>query len=332
MSDMTTTTEMTTTHMDHPNAWSTADIRSKDDLALPLQEEHLRAIEELLEKTRHLDPQAVTREDFDHPVLNSYLADAWDRVMHKEGIVIIQGITRERFAPEDFERIFWGFGLHWGIPAVQSPRGERLGHVRHVPVGPDNPVNRAYRGKHELTMHTDTQELVALMSVQKAKSGGYSSFVSALTIHNEIVANRPDLLPALYEGYYFATNEAQLTDQPITPYKVPVFCAVDGVVSCVWKVPFIYRAGKMNGGLPPKLEEGLEYFQALSNREDLKLHFLLEPGEIAFWNNYTVLHSRTAYEDFDEPEKKRLLLRLWLDVPNGRPVIPVYHRDLVAGT
>ena len=41
------------------------------------------------------------------------------------------------------------------------------------------------------------------------------------------------------------------------------------------------------------------------------------------WHNYTNLHSRTAFED--DPHHKRLLLRLWLNVPEGRPVDPAFR-------
>jgi hypothetical protein len=38
------------------------------------------------------------------------------------------------------------------------------------------------------------------------------------------------------------------------------------------------------------------------------------------WHNWTNLHSRTAFED--DPASRRLLLRLWLTVPGGRPADP----------
>lgn len=323
-------TEIYSTQIEHPGVWNAKDS-NKESFRRTLTEKELKAFDEVLAKTRNMRPQAVTREQFVHPDLSPLLSELFETIMHGRALVLVSGITHDRYSKEDFERIYWGIGTHLGIAAVQNPKGDRLGHVCFVPVGPDNPVNRAYLGNHELVMHTDTQELVGLMCVQKAKSGGWSSFVSALSLHNEFVAERPDLLPPLYEGFYFATHEASLTDRPVTPYKIPVFCNVDNHVSCVWKPPFLKRAGDLKGGLPKALEDAMAYMTELAERPDLKLTFMLEPGEMALWNNYTVLHSRTSYEDYDDPKRKRHLLRLWLDVPNGRPVIPVYHRDLVAG-
>ncbi|QCI96153.1 TauD/TfdA family dioxygenase (plasmid) [Novosphingobium sp. EMRT-2] len=38
--------------------------------------------------------------------------------------------------------------------------------------------------------------------------------------------------------------------------------------------------------------------------------FRLSPGDVVLWHNWSWLHGRTAFED--DPEQRRLLLRLWL--------------------
>lgn len=318
--------------IDHPSAWTASSFAGKSDLTLRLGDRRLDAIDRLLRETRHLRPQQVTRAQFSDPALTPFLAEVFDIIMNGRGIVVVAGVTHERYSEEEFERIFWGFGTHFGHAVVQSPDGDRLGHVRFTPVGPDNPAQRAYRGNDELVMHVDSQELVGLMCVQKAKAGGASNFVSSIAVHNELLARHADLLPPLYEGYFLATNEAMHTDNPLTDFKVPVFCYVDGRVSCALKGTGIRRAGKLSGGLPGRLEEAMDAMQAITSREDMRLNFTLDAGEMALWNNFTVLHARTAFEDYDEPARKRHLLRLWLDIENGRPVIPVYRRDLVAGS
>lgn len=317
--------------LNNEGAWKKSDVVSKDKAALYLKPEHLAAIDELLAKTRHLKPQEVTREQFDHPVLNVLLKDIYEEIMNRRGFIIIKGITPEKYSEEEFERIYWGFGTHWGTAVVQSPRGDRLGHVRYVEPTPEQ-ATRAYTSASELYPHADSQEIVGLMCIQKAKTGGLSSLVSSLSVHNEIVKNRPDLLEPLYEGYQFTTREALQRGQKLTPYKVPIYSYLDNLLSCYYNRAYIYRAEEFTGPLPPKLREAMEYMNGLIEREDLVLDFMLEPGEMAIWHNFTVLHSRTAFEDHDDPKLKRHLLRLWLDVPNGRPMIPVYYRDLVAGT
>jgi hypothetical protein len=56
-----------------------------------------------------------------------------------------------------------------------------------------------------------------------------------------------------------------------------------------------------------------------------RLDMDFRPGDIQFLNNRVVLHSRTDFVDHEEPDRKRLLLRLWLRTP-GYPVLPDYFR------
>jgi hypothetical protein len=312
-------------YIDHPSAWTNRSIGGKAGLMCRLTAQHLDALDEVLARTRHVNPQEITRADFDHPRLNPLLAELFDLIQNGRGAVVITGVTRERYSEEDFERIYWGFGTHWGTAVIQSAFGDRLGRVRFTPVSPDNPTNRAYRSNEELTPHTDSNEIVGLMAVQKAKSGGYSQLTSSLAIHNEILRNRPDLLDPLYEGFNYASREASTTAQPVTPYKIPVFCYLDGKVSCHYVGEFIrVAAQKMGVVLPPGLSEALDYFDQVATRDDIRAHFMLEPGEMMIVNNFTVLHARTNFED--SSEQKRHLLRLWIDVQEGREVIPEYHR------
>jgi hypothetical protein len=312
--------------VDHPSAWKKPAVDEKSSVTVTLARAHLEAIDALLERTRSLAPQAVTRADFDHAVLNDLLAGIFEIVQHGRGIVLVNGLSPERYDATDLERIYWGFGTHWGDAVTQSARGDRLGHVTFTPVGPDNPTWRAYRDSGELNTHTDSNEIVGLLCLQSAKAGGSSSFVSSLAVHNEIVAARPDLLAALYEGWFYATTDASLAKDSLTAFKVPVYCCVGETVSCNYNRGFIDFAAELQGGLPDATREALDYFESVCERPDLRLTFLLEPGEMVIWNNFTVLHARTRFEDHDDPQRKRHLLRLWLNVPNGRPVAAAYRK------
>ena len=311
-------TPIHTQRVDHPAAWTRATVPGKEALQLDLAAGELDAIDLLLERTRDVAPQAVTRREFDHPLVNALLAKVREIIMHGRGVVVIRGVTPQRYSEEQFQRIYWGFGTHLGVAAVQSAIGDRLGYVQN---NPGDKVKRGYRSLQELHMHTDSYEVVGLMSVRKAKSGGQSGLVSSLAIHNEILALRPDLLPALYRGYPLASDEARFSSKAVTDDPVPVFGSVDGVLSCCYEPSHIRNAAAARGvALPADLAEALEYFDAVAWRDDLALRFLLEPGEIMLWHNWTNLHSRTSFED--DPAHPRLLLRLWLSVPGGRPVDP----------
>ena len=70
--------------------------------------------------------------------------------------------------------------------------------------------------------------------------------------------------------------------------------------------------------------EALEMFDRLAEDTKLRLDMALQPGDMQFAHNHTILHDRTAFEDWPEPERKRHLLRLWLAAPGARPLPPVY--------
>ena len=299
-----------------PNAWTNRSIGGKAGLTHRLTAAQLGAFDALLAKTRHLKPQDVTRDDFDHPEVAALARWLDETIRHGRGAVLLSGLTRDTHSEEDMERIYWGIGTHLGEAATQSMLGDRLGHVRHVK---DDPVVRGYRSNEELTPHTDSYRMVGLLCLQRAETGGLSRIVSSMAIHNEILATRPDLLEALYEGYYYAIIEARFSGQPVTDFKIPVFCCIDDIVSCGYSRQFIDRAADLRKEpLPAKLREALDYFDILAERDDLSIHYMLEPGEILLWHNFQMLHARDAYQD--SPAHTRHLLRPWLNIENDRPI------------
>jgi len=299
-----------------PSAWTNHTAGGKAGLTQALTAAQLAAFDAMIAQTRHLKPQAATVRDCDHPEIRALAASLNQTIRHGRGAVLLSGLTRDTHSEEDMERIYWAIGVNLGEPAVQSMLGDRLGHVMHVK---DDPVARGYRSNEELGPHTDSYRIVGLMCLQRAETGGMSRMVSSLAIHNEILAARPDLLEPLYEGYYFAIAEAQFSDKPVTEFKIPVFCCIDGLVSCGYVRPFMERAAELRGeALPPRLIEALDYFDEVAERDDMRAEFMLEPGEMLLWHNFQMLHARRAY--CDSPTHTRHLLRLWLKIDNDRPI------------
>ncbi len=302
------------------SAWKGSAIGGKAGLVSTFTPAHLAAVHDLLETTRHLPIDAVTREMFDAPGLNEFLAGVADEMAHGRGAVILHGLSREAYSDEELTRIFWGIGTHLGVAAPQNNKGDRIDHVRDM--ANDNPLGRRQYGTEELIFHTDgiTGQNLGLLCLQTSKSGGLSLLASGLAIHNEFVRHHPDLLELLYEGYPYHRKGKQRPDMPlISPYPVPVFSCIDGTVSVQYIRDYMLKAGEMLGGMPPKFRAALDQFDAYANDPDMNVSFTLEPGEIELVNNRAVLHSRTQFEDYPEPERKRHLVRLWMDVPNGRP-------------
>ena len=186
---------------------------------------------------------------------------------------------------------------------------------------------RAYRNSRELTMHTDRCDVIGMLCVTKAMRGGVSAYASAHTVYNEILATRPDLLDPLFAGLRYHRRGEQLPGEPaITPEPVPILSEQDGELSVVFLRAYMEMAATELGTPLSDVEiAALDYFAEVAARPDVKLEFTMQPGEAIFFNNCTMLHNRTAFEDDPDPARKRHLLRLWLMLDGGRPLVPAVH-------
>lgn len=302
--------------VEDPAVWTSAAIGGKSGLIHAVSTTQLEGLATVLERCRNLALERITRNDFDHPAVNELMAPVRHALLEGRGAAIISGVDLGRFSTEEFSRICWGLGTHLGVAAPQSYRRDRLGYVQKEE---ENPTARGYLMDVELRSHTDFHEVLCLACVRRAASGGESGLASALAVHNAILDTRPELLPALYEGFYSEWAGAQ----PISSQKMPIFCRVNDKVSCYYHPLALINASKALGiPLPEPLAEGMKVFSAAADGPQLQAQFMLEPGEILFWHNFLLLHSRRAFQD--SASQKRLLLRLWLNVPHGRPMHPTF--------
>lgn len=312
----------------HPGAWKAADFKDLRSITFELRERHLRALDRALCAARATGraTETLTREDFPLGDIAADLDTIRRRVQHERGIVLLRGLPVTRYSREDMCRMFWGLGTHFGHAVSQSLMGDRLGHVTNV--SGDNPAERGYRSRRELDMHTDSDDILMMLCLQNARSGGQSRFVSALTVYNEMLATYPRLLPTLMRGFRYHWRGEQADGQePITRYRVPVFSHCNGMMSCVFLRAFIDMAAQDLGEpLSQREKAALDVFEQLCERSDLKLALDLAPGDAYLINNYTTLHSRTAFEDYDAAQDRRYLLRLWLRAIDGRPVVDAVRR------
>ncbi len=268
------------------------------------------------------DAEQITRADFPLNTIEDDIRRWREQVMFQSGIIIFRGFPLESYSREEMGMIHFGLGTHFGNAMSQSVMGDRLGHV--VNVGGKDPKERAYRNSTELDMHTDACDIVAMMCLQKAKTGGYSGYVSALSIYNEILRRAPELMPVLMEGFhYHRFGEEAPGQSPVTEEKIPVFSFRDDYLSINYLRSYIEMAAEeMKTPLSPQQLAALDLVDEIALGDEFALKFVTEPGEAVFFNNLTVLHNRSAFEDFDVPAQKRHLMRLWLVAHEPRrPVI-----------
>jgi Taurine catabolism dioxygenase TauD, TfdA family len=310
-----------------PMTWHGSDLR-KENIAFDFSRAQAAALEDVLLRVRTagLEVADIKPEHCRHPALDDTLCHVFNEIQNGRGIVILRGIPVTDHSVDDVGTMFWAIGTHFGPGVSQSARGDVLGLVQDETLRGAEESARGYTSRRELSLHVDLGQIVGLMCVRQAKAGGFSQYASGLAIYNEILATRPDVLPVLCCGFrYHRRGEEAPNAAPVTPYDIPVFSERDGKIS-IFFVGEIFNAAfrDLQRTFTPEEIEAIDTYRATARK--LQFETRLEPGEATFLNNYTVMHARSEFEDWDEQQQKRLMLRLWLDVDHdARPVIPHIH-------
>ena len=309
------------------SAWYGPELAGRDDWIERLSSTEIAEVEHA---TRQLDSSSVdftsiTTNDVPLPTLAPRLQRILDEVLNGRGFVLIRALPVERWTRHEAAIAFLAMGVHLGKLRMQNAQGHLLGHVRDLGRSSDDPNTRIYQTRERQTHHTDSCDVVGLLCLQTAKSGGLSSLVSSTTIFNEIRRRRPDLLRVLLEP--IETDRRGEVPPGSKPYfTIPVFNYHAGLVSAIYQRQYIESAKRFDdvGPLSPLQIEALDLFDELANDPKLNLMMEFQRGDIQLVHNHTILHDRTAFEDYPEPERKRHLLRLWLAPPNARALPEVY--------
>ncbi|WP_088014323.1 TauD/TfdA family dioxygenase [Gottfriedia acidiceleris] len=305
-------------------AWKGTDLAKDESWIYYLSEETIVELENALAhvKQKGLKAPNFNKEDFKVSNLLNEIDYFVEELENGRGFLLIRGLPIERYTDEEASIIYWGLGLHMGTPVSQNANGELLGHVRDQGLSLENSNVRGYQTKLHLPFHADGSDVVGLLSLRKGKSGGESSIISSMAVYNEILEKNPEYLGILCRPFNFdRRGEEGPGESPI--FTSPIFSYYDGKLSCRYVRLFIESAQSKTGIQLSKVEiEALDLLDSLLHDENLHFNMMLEPGDMQFVNNYTVLHSRTQYEDYEELDQKRHLLRLWLTMPNGREISP----------
>ena len=265
------------------------------------------------------------------PVLAPRLRQIQGEVLDGRGFALLRGVPVLRWGRRKSAVAFMLIGACLGAARPQNAQGHVLGHVRDMGLRSDDPAVRIYQTRERQTFHTDSCDIVGLLCLQVAKSGGDSALVSSTTLFNEMRRRRPDLAALLFQP--LATDRRGEVAPGQAPFfEIPVFNwwpqGPDGRLSVIYQRQYLESAQRFADAprITPQIREALDLFDALSN--DPALHFLmrLEVGDIQLVHNHTLLHDRTAFEDWPDAGRRRHLLRLWLAPREARPLPPVFAR------
>ena len=236
------------------------------------------------------------------------------------------GICRSGRVPEETltksaKDWFLALARNIGTPVPQSSDGDLVLSIRNESYEPDDSRTRGPNTNRKLGFHTDRCDVIGFLCLQPAKIGGQNHVVSSPRIENIIRKEKPELHAVLCRPFPYKRhivdkgNNLPFCEQPIFSWK-------DNHFACSYLRVLIERADQSPEcpNLSSEQRDALDFFDSVCERITLQTCFTLQAGEILFLNNWTTLHRRTAFEDFKEKEKRRHLLRVWISVPNSRPL------------
>ncbi|MDB5999254.1 MAG: hypothetical protein JWP52_953 [Rhizobacter sp.] len=316
----------------NPQAWTRASLQENGSWRHALTPADQREIAVALAHASRAKVPMLQWQKADFPLeqLAEKLTGVAGQVRDGLGITLLEGLDISQYTDEEVCMLYWGVGLYLGEPLGQNPKGDLLGHVFDQGRTYGNIDVRGYETSAYLPYHTDSANLVGLMCLRQGLSGGRSSYVSAVSIYNAILAEHPEYLSMLYNGFYYIRREEALGSKGVSDTPLPIFGFQDGLLSCRY-IRNQINAGAVKRDVPltPMEREVLDFFDAQTQRDDLRVDFMMKPGDMAFCNNLTMLHSRTEFVDGEERQQKRHMLRLWLRFPQPWPYSPLFgeHRN-----
>jgi len=317
---------------DHPSAWTREQMEHSQAWQFTLSAVHVAELDHAVQTIRQQTiPQthgaeppletilgSMTLADFPLPTLSARIAMLRLELENGRGFELWRGLPVARWSSDELSIAFWGLGLHLGRPVVQNARGELLGHVINTS-GTDPTTNansRFYHTNHAAPFHVDGADIVGLACVRTAKSGGASLVVSSCSIYNAILRDHPQLVPLLYQPLWF-DHRGERNAVTGQPYWVTSICGWNGSKLSTMYLRNFIESGQRYPGAPQLTGQHAQLFDLIdgwASSDELCLSMDFRPGDIQWLNNHTTLHSRTRYEDWDDPERRRWLLRLWLNL------------------
>lgn len=298
-------------------AWRAATIDPLPSWTFPLPDTCLSALDRAVRALRERPVTELDAPGDGDDACRRALQPVRDALDSGRGFAILDGLPLERYSPRETQGIYWMTGQLLGRPFGQDVKGTLLYDVRdtgqQVAQGARFSVTNA-----ESSFHTDNAfgkvipDYVGLLCLATAKSGGLSQLVSACAVHNELFQSHPDALQALYGPFHFDRRGVLTEGEPPTS-SFPVFCW-DGHELTMRYLHYYIQVGHERAGQPLTLaqQRALEAIEGLLPRPDFRVEFALRPGQMLFTNNRWILHNRTAFEDYPEPERRRHYIRFWL--------------------
>jgi hypothetical protein len=320
---------MTSTHqrapIDSPAVWHATDLAGSGSWTIELTDEQRDEIAAIARAAaaNGRSIATITSEDAPLPTMRDTLGEIVGILAEGHGFVLLRRFPVDLLDPAEVELAYFAIGLHLGSPVSQDAAGTILGHVRDERVERTGPEVRLYRTRQRQDFHTDGADIIGLLCLRAARSGGESKVASSYAVYNEILRRRPDLLDVLYEPMWWDRNgEESPGDDPAFP--LPVLHDVDAAPR-IFYIGWYIRDAQRHPQVPRLTAaqvEALDLIETVANDPAFHVQMGFRPGDVQLLNNAKILHSRDAYDDHDALDERRHLLRLWLSAHDFTSVEP----------
>lgn len=302
-------------------------------------------------RRRGLAWHAITRADFPLPRSAALLDDIRDELENGSGMLLLRGLPVSRYSDDELRCVWMGIGANLGTPVYQNRSGELMRAIRDEAAAQGTDLGARY-GKVEgagkdggaflssyartlsngaLRFHTDRCDVVGLLCVRQAARGGVSTLASSPAVHNAMLERRPDLAAALYRPVWRSRLGEEAGGETLA-YPLPVWDqrpGPDGAGRFTSHYSLTYiEAAQLRAEVPrlePLQRQAIDLLMAFADELSFEMRFA--PGDMQFINNHVIYHGRTPFEDDAAKGQDRLLLRLWLAMPNSR-ALPEGHEVL----
>jgi alpha-ketoglutarate-dependent taurine dioxygenase len=315
---------MQPTVLDQPisgrQAWTRADVRDSD-FRVVLSEQARR---ELLDAAATLRRQpvpllALRADSLDLPACRAAMEKVRGILTDGLRFALLDRLPIEQLTPDEAKALYWILSSMLARPVAQKLDGTIVYDVHDTgqQALPGSGI-RPDKTNIDLQFHNDNAynatmpEFVGLLCVRPARDGGMSRVMSFATAYNALRERHRDVLPRLYEPFWFDRQrefhpgEAETFSAPIVTRDGERLRARLSLHQI--RGGYALKGGKMDNETTAAVEAIADVFRD----ESLQFQFRLHAGEIQYVANREIGHSRTEFRDFEEADRRRLLIRLWL--------------------
>ncbi|SJZ58010.1 Taurine catabolism dioxygenase TauD, TfdA family [Enhydrobacter aerosaccus] len=307
-------------------AWKSADLAADPSWIHRLTGQEVAELEAAAAHSKTVVDNVLDlrKEHFPLPTLATKIKALRTDIMDRFGFGYLRGLPVHKYDRDTVMRIYWGLASHIGDVVPQNRNGHMIGHVIDIGTKVDDYNKRLTQTSAGLSFHSDSCDVVGLVCLHTAMTGGESALVSGIAVHDEMMRRAPDLCRALYQPVT-VDRRGEVPEGKFPWMRIPVFMWQDGQFTGYAPLQEYLNSARRFDEAPKMTDQqwqAVELFFSICSEPEFAVKIPFEPGDFQFVHNHVVFHSRTSFEDWPDVAKKRHLMRIWISLPDGRELHP----------